>query len=135
MAYFNFTEKIMKGETIKFFNNGDMYRDFTYVDDIVQGIVNLLEHPPEADSAGDRHKVYNIGNNKPEKLMHFIEVLEKCLGHEAKKEFLPMQPGDVYQTYADVDDLIADFRFKPETSIEEGLEKFVEWYKGYYNCV
>ena len=132
MAYFSFTEKIMKGETIKIFNNGDMCRDFTYVDDIVQGIVNLLEHPPKADAAGDKHKVYNIGNNKPEKLMHFIEVLEKCLGREAKKEYLPMQPGDVYQTYADVDDLIADFGFKPETSIEEGLGKFVEWYKGYY---
>ena len=132
MAYFSFTEKIMKGETITIFNNGDMYRDFTYVDDIVQGIVNLLEHPPEADAAGDRYKVYNIGNNKPEKLMHFIEVLEQCLGREAKKEYLPMQPGDVYQTYADVDDLIADFGFKPETSIEEGLGKFVEWYKGYY---
>ena len=132
MAYFSFTEKIMKGETIKIFNNGDMYRDFTYVDDIVQGIVNLLEHPPKADAAGDRHKVYNIGNNKPEKLTHFIEVLEKCLGCEAKKEYLPMQPGDVYQTYADVDDLIADFGFKPETSIEEGLGKFVEWYKEYY---
>ena len=132
MAYFSFTEKIMKGETIKVFNNGDMCRDFTYVDDIVQGIVNLLEHPPKADAAGDRHKVYNIGNNKPEKLMHFIEVLEKCLDREAKKEFLPMQPGDVYQTYADVDGLIADFGFKPETSIEEGLRKFVEWYKGYY---
>ena len=131
MAYFSFTEKIMKGETIKIFNNGDMYRDFTYVDDIVQGIVNLLEHPPKADDAGDRHKVYNIGNNKPEKLMCFIEVLEKCLGREAKKEFLPMQPGDVYQTYADVDDLIADFGFKPETSIEEGLRKFVEWYREY----
>ena len=76
--------------------------------------------------------MYNIGNNNPEKLMHFIEVLEKCLGREAKKEFLPMQPGDVYQTYADVDDLIADFGFKPETSIEEVLQKFVEWYKGYY---
>ncbi len=132
MAYFSFTEKIMKGETIKIFNNGDMYRDFTYVDDIVQGILNLLECPPVEDASGDRYKVYNIGNNKPEKLMHFIEVLEKCLGREAKKEFLPMQPGDVYQTYADVDDLIEDFGFKPETSIEEGLEKFVEWYKGYY---
>lgn len=134
MAYFSFTEKIMKGEMIKIFNNGDMYRDFTYVDDIVQGIVNLLEHPPKADAAGDRHKVYNIGNNKPEKLMHFIEVLEECLGCEAKKEFLPMQPGDVYQTYADVDDLITDFGFKPETSIEEGLGKFVEWYRWYYGC-
>lgn len=132
MAYFKFTNKIMKGEPIQIYNNGDMYRDFTYVDDIVQGIVNLLEHPPETDFQGARYKVYNIGNNKPEKLMHFIEVLEKALGREAKKEFLPMQAGDVYQTYADVDDLMADFGFKPETSIEDGLAKFAEWYNKYY---
>ena len=101
---------------------------------VCRAIVNLLEHPPEYDAAGDRHKVYNIGNNKPEKLMHFIEVLEMCLGREAKKEFLSMQPGYVYQTYADVYDLIADFGFKPETSIEGGLGKFVGWYKDYY-CI
>ena len=130
MAYFSFTNKIMKGETIKIFNGGDMLRDFTYVDDIVKGIDNMLPCPPQG---ADPAKVYNIGNNKPEKLMHFIEVLEKAIGREARKEFLPMQAGDVYQTYADVDDLIRDFGFKPETSIEEGLGKFAAWYKEFYN--
>ena len=133
MAYFSFTKKIIDGEPIKIFNNGDMYRDFTYVDDIVEGIMNLLEKPPAPDASGDRYKVYNLGNNKPEKLMYFIEVLERCIGKVAKKEFLPMQPGDVYQTYADVDDLMRDFGFKPKTGIEEGLGKFVEWYGGYYH--
>lgn len=132
MAYFSFTDKIVRSETIKIFNGGDMYRDFTYVDDIVRGIENMLERPPAEDENGDRHKVYNIGNNRPEKLMYFIETLEKLIGKEAKKEFLPMQAGDVYQTYADVEDLIRDFAFKPETGIEEGLGKFVEWYKAYY---
>ena len=132
MAYFSFTNKIMKGETIKIFNNGDMYRDFTYVDDIVKGIENMLCNPPAADENGDRAKVYNIGNNSPEKLMYFIETLEKAIGREAKKEFYPMQPGDVYQTYADVTDLVNDFDFKPATSIEVGLGRFAEWYKEYY---
>lgn len=132
MAYFSFTQKIMAGEPIKIFNNGDMYRDFTYVDDIVKGIENMLNNPPRENENGVRYKIYNIGNNQPEKLMHFVETLEKCLGKEAKKEFYPMQPGDVYQTYADVTDLIEDFDFKPSTSIEEGLEKFVAWYKSYY---
>lgn len=132
MAYFSFTQKIMKGETIKIFNNGDMYRDFTYVDDIVRGVENMLCNPPEADKNGDRATVYNIGNNSPEKLMYFIETLEKALGKTAEKEFLPMQPGDVYQTYADVDPLIEKFGFKPSTTIEEGLSKFVQWYKSYY---
>ncbi|MCR4718167.1 MAG: NAD-dependent epimerase [Firmicutes bacterium] len=133
MAYFSFTDKIIKGEPIKIFNNGDMYRDFTYVDDIVEGICNMLECPPKEDENGDRYKVYNIGNNKPEKLMYFIETLEKAIGRTAKKEFLPMQAGDVYQTYADVTDLMHDFNFKPSTSIEDGLAKFAEWYKEYYN--
>ncbi len=133
MAYFGFTDKIMKGETIKIFNNGDMYRDFTYIDDIVRGIENMLCNTPEADGNGDRATVYNIGNNSPEKLMYFIETLEKALGKTAEKEFLPMQPGDVYQTYADVTPLIEKFGFKPSTSIEDGLENFVQWYKSYYN--
>ena len=133
MAYFGFTNKIMKGEPIKIFNNGDMYRDFTYVDDIVKGIENMLCNPPAADENGDRAKVYNIGNNSPEKLMYFIETLEKAIGRVAKKEFYPMQPGDVYQTYADVTALVNDFDFKPSTSIEEGLSKFAAWYKEYYN--
>lgn len=132
MAYFSFTQKIMKGETIKVFNHGDMYRDFTYVDDIVAGMINILSNPPKKNENGVRYKIYNIGNNKPEKLMYFIETLEKCLGKEAKKEFYPMQPGDVYQTYADVTDLIEDFDFKPSTPIEEGLQKFAEWYREYY---
>ncbi|MCB6992793.1 NAD-dependent epimerase [bacterium 210820-DFI.6.37] len=132
MAYFSFADRIMKGEPIKIFNNGDMYRDFTYIDDIVRGIEAMLCEPPQKDAGKDPFKVYNIGNNKPEKLMDFIHALEKALGKEAKKEFLPMQPGDVYQTYADIDELIQDFGFRPETSIEEGLEKFARWYMSYY---
>lgn len=132
MAYFSFTQKILRGETIKIFNHGDMYRDFTYVDDIVTGVVNMLCNPPAAAADGVRHKVYNIGNNQPEKLMYFIETLEKALGREAEKEYLPMQPGDVYQTYADVTELMRDFDFKPSTGIEEGLGKFAEWYFDYY---
>ena len=133
MAYFGFTDKIMKGETIKIFNNGDMYRDFTYIDDIVKGIENMLCNPPEPDENGDMATVYNIGNNSPEKLMYFIETLEKALGKTAVKEFLPMQPGDVYQTYADVTPLVEKFGFKPSTTMEDGLAKFVQWYKSYYN--
>ena len=129
MAYYSFTQKIMAGELIKIYNNGDMYRDFTYVDDIVRGIENILCNPPKENENGVQYKIYNIGNNKPEKLMDFIETLEKCIGKEAKKEYLPMQAGDVYQTYADVTDLINDFDFKPSTSINEGLTKFVEWFK------
>lgn len=132
MAYFGFTNKIVRGEPIKIFNDGDMLRDFTYVDDIVQGIENILFNPPDANENGERYKVYNIGNSKPEKLMYFIETLEKAIGKIAKKEYLPMQPGDVYQTYADVDELVKKFNFKPNTSIEEGLKKFIEWYKWYY---
>lgn len=132
MAYFKFAKKIMNDEPIQIYNNGDMYRDFTYVDDIVEGIVNILPHTPQPDALGACYKVYNIGNNKPEKLMDYIAALEKALGREAKKEYLPMQPGDVYQTYADVEDLIRDFDFKPSTSIEEGLGKFAEWFLYYY---
>lgn len=132
MAYFKFTNKIVRGEPIQIYNHGDMLRDFTYVDDIVRGVENMLCNPPKANEFGDRYKVYNIGNNKPERLMDFIETLEKAIGREAKKEYLPMQPGDVYQTYADVTDLIRDFDFKPSTSIAEGLGRFAEWYKEYY---
>ena len=132
MAYFKFAKKIMAGETLQIYNNGDMMRDFTYIDDIVKGIANILPNPPEEIETGAKYKVYNIGNNKPEKLMDYIQTLEKHLGREAKKEFLPMQPGDVYQTYADVSDLMHDFNFKPSTSIDEGLGKFVTWFKEYY---
>lgn len=136
MAYFSFTEKLVKGETIRIFNNGDMKRDFTYVDDIVTGVVNILVSPP---AGADPHRVYNIGNNQPEDLLVFVETLEKCLMAEGilrapgKKEFLPMQPGDVYQTYADVAPLERDFGFKPSTDIQTGLSLFAKWYKAYYH--
>lgn len=129
MAYFSFSEKIMKGEPIKIFNQGNLYRDFTYVDDIVEGMVRMLNNPPLPNAEGDRHKIYNIGNNKPVKLMDFIKTLEGELGKEAIKEYLPMQPGDVYQTYADIEELEADFGYKPSVEIKEGLRKFAEWYK------
>ena len=133
MAAFIFTRKIFNDEPIQIFNYGDMYRDFTYVDDIVQGVENMLCNPPKPNEKGDRAKVYNIGNNRPEKLLDFVETLERQIGKTAKKELLPMQAGDVYQTYADVDELAKDFGFKPNTSVDEGLKRFVEWYRGYYN--
>lgn len=140
MAYFGFTDKYFNGEPIKIFNNGDfendLYRDFTYVDDIVEGIVRLLGCTP-VGSDGAAHKVFNIGNNNPEKLMVFIETLEKCLskavGREVvfEKVFEPLIPGDVPATYANTDLLQEAVGFKPETSIEEGLQRFVDWYVGY----
>ena len=133
MAYFSFSQKIMHGETIKIFNNGDMMRDFTYVEDIVTGIMNMLNNPPADNGKGAHYKIYNIGNNSPEKLMVFVEILEKELGKTAQKEFLPMQPGDVYQTYADVSELTKDFGFKPSTSLQEGLAEFVKWFRVYYH--
>lgn len=143
MAYFSFTNKILAGETIKIFNHGNMMRDFTYIDDIVDGIVRLLDKVPTANVQYDRkhptpkdsyapYKVYNIGNNTPVQLLDFVRTLEKHLGVEADKEFLPMQPGDVQATYADIKDLNAVTGFKPTTTIDEGLRKFVEWYKEYY---
>lgn len=128
MAYFKFAKKIMADEPIQIYNNGDMMRDFTYIDDIITGVVNILPNPPAADENNAKYKIYNIGNNQPERLMYFIETLERCLGKEAKKKFLPMQPGDVYQTYADVHELMEDFNFKPSTTIEEGLERFATWF-------
>lgn len=133
MAYYKFAKKIMNGEKIQIYNNGDMQRDFTYVDDVVKGIVNVLCNPPAENEDGVRYKIYNIGNNKPVRLMDFISELERQLGREAEKEYLPMQPGDVYQTYADVSELMRDFDFKPGTPIETGLARFVEWFKEYYN--
>lgn len=132
MAYFSFTQKILSGETVKLFNHGDMYRDFTYIDDIVNGIEAIIPKAPLADENGVNYKIYNIGNNHPEKLLDFVTILEQCLGKKAQKEFLPMQPGDVYQTYADITDLANDFGFKPAISLKEGLKIFVEWYRQYY---
>ena len=138
MAYFKFTNKLVKGEPIEIYNMGDMYRDFTYIDDIVKGIVNVMQKSPDETEDGAPYKIYNIGNNKPESLMYFVETLEKCLINEGiisepgKKVLFPMQPGDVYQTYADVKELEKDFGFKPSTSLETGLANFAKWYKGYY---
>lgn len=139
MAYFKFTNKLVKGEPIQIYNMGDMYRDFTYVDDIVTGIVNVMHKTPELTDDRVPYKVYNIGNNKPESLMYFVDTLEECLLNEGvlkekgKRELLPMQAGDVYQTFADVTDLEKDFGFKPKTSLKDGLEMFVKWYKEFYN--
>lgn len=138
MAYFKFTNKLVKGEPIEIYNMGDMYRDFTYIDDIVKGIVNVMQKSPDETEDGAPYKIYNIGNNNPESLMYFVETLEKCLINEGiisepgKKVLLPMQPGDVYQTYADVKELEKDFGFKPSTSLETGLANFAKWYKSYY---
>ena len=132
MACYKFAKKIMNNEPIQIYNHGDMYRDFTYIDDIVKGMENILCNPPKRDEKGVQYKIYNIGNNKPEKLMDFIQTLERLLGKEAQKEFLPMQPGDVPQTFADVSDLMKDFDFKPNTPMNEGMELFVNWFKEYY---
>lgn len=138
MAYFGFTNKLVKGHKIQIFNHGDMYRDFTYIDDIVTGVINVMDRAPASNEDGVKSKIYNIGNSRPESLMYFVETLEKCLMEEgiiskpAEKELLPMQPGDVYQTYADVEELVRDFGFKPGTSLEEGLSRFAKWYKEYY---
>jgi UDP-glucuronate 4-epimerase len=143
MAYFSFTKDILEGKPIKVFNHGRMERDFTYIDDIVEGIVKLIDKPPVANPSWreDTHdisesfapyKIYNIGNNNPVPLMRFINAIEDALGIEAKKEFVEMQPGDVLRTYADVSDLEKDIGFKPSTSIEEGIKKFVDWYLEYY---
>jgi UDP-glucuronate 4-epimerase len=143
MALFLFTKAILEGKPIDVFNYGKMQRDFTYIDDITEGVVRVMERIPEPDPrwSGDDpdsatsyapYKLYNIGNNNPVELMYFIEVLEDCLGKKAEKNLLPMQAGDVPATYADVDDLIRDVGFKPSTSIEEGIRRFVEWYREYY---
>lgn len=143
MALFLFTKAILEGKPIDVFNYGKMQRDFTYVDDMVEGVVRVLDKVPQANSewSGDApdpgtsyspYKIYNIGNNKPVELMYLIGVLEEKLGRIAEKNFMPMQPGDLLSTYADVDDLIRDVGFKPATPIETGIEKFVDWYTTYY---
>ncbi|MFE6798911.1 NAD-dependent epimerase [Paenibacillus chitinolyticus] len=137
MAYFSFTQKILQGKPIAVFNHGDMRRDFTYIDDIVEGIVRLVDHPPQSKTGADGEKaapysIYNIGNNKPVPLMKFIQVLEDCLGQKAVIDFQPMQPGDVKETFADIDALAKEVGFAPSTSIEVGLKRFVEWYTEYY---
>lgn len=140
MAYFKFTNKIVKGQPIQIYNNGDMKRDFTYVDDIVRGVAAVMEKSPEKTEDGVPYKVYNIGNSKPEDLLNFVNTLEECLKEAGvidkpvEKEFLPMQPGDVYQTFADTADFERDFGFKPSTTIKKGLSEFAKWYKNYYKA-
>ena len=131
MALFLFTKAILKGNPIKVFNHGNMERDFTYIADVVEGMFRILEK--NESHFKDLYKVYNIGNNKPIKLLDFIKAIELGLGIKAKKEMLPMQPGDVSKTWANVDGLIEDFGYSPDTSVKEGVLKFVEWYKEYYN--
>ncbi len=143
MALFIFTRKILAGEAIDVYNHGLCRRDFTYIDDIVEGVVRTLDHIPAAtpDWTGETndpsisrapYRIYNIGNNQPVELLHFIEVLESALGKKATMNLLPLQPGDVPATYADVDDLIRDVGFRPATTIEDGIQRFVDWYRGYY---
>jgi len=143
MALFLFTKAITEGKPIKVFNHGKMQRDFTYIDDIIEGVVRVMARLPEPNPAwrGDNpdpgtsyapYKVYNIGNNNPVELLEFIGEIETALGRQAQKEFLDLQPGDVPATYADVDDLMQDVGFKPETSIATGIRRFIEWYQDYY---
>ncbi len=143
MALFLFTRAILDGKPIKVFNNGLMQRDFTYIDDIVEGVVRVSDRiaPPNRDWNGQQpdpatsrapYRIYNIGNNRPVELLRFIEVIEKKLGKTAVKEMLPMQPGDVPATYADVDDLMRDTGFAPSTPLETGISRFIDWYRDYY---
>jgi UDP-glucuronate 4-epimerase len=143
MALFLFTKKILAGEPIDVFNHGHHQRDFTYIDDIVEGVIRTLDNVAEANEfwSGDNpdsatslapFKLYNIGSNNPIQLMRYIEILEECLGKSATMNMLPMQPGDVPATYADIDDLIKDVKYKPQTEIEDGIENFVKWYRDYF---
>jgi UDP-glucuronate 4-epimerase len=136
MAYFKFVDAIANDKPIHIYNHGKMKRDFTYVDDVVEGIVRLLKKIPQPEASsqgGPPYKIYNIGNNSPVELLHFIEVIEAAMGKSAQKVMMPMQPGDVPATYADVDDLIADIDFRPNTSLENGINRFVGWYREYFS--
>ncbi len=142
MAYFSFTNKLVNNEDIQIFNYGNCKRDFTYIDDIVTGVIKVMQKTPDFDEDGVQYKIYNIGNNKPENLLDFVDILQQELirakvlpkdyDFEQHKKLVPMQPGDVEITYANVDDLIKDFNFKPQTSLREGLRAFAIWYKDYY---
>jgi UDP-glucuronate 4-epimerase len=134
MAIFLFARAIMEGAPIKLFNHGKMRRDFTYIDDVTRVILYLIDHVPQANDgkAGAPARIYNVGNHRPEELMHVVAVLEQELGLKAAKQMLPMQPGDVEATFADIDDLMRDTGFKPRTPIEDGIREFVKWYRGHY---
>jgi UDP-glucuronate 4-epimerase len=144
MALFLFTKAILAGEPINVYNNGEMKRDFTYIDDIVSGVLSLLESPPGAidhwngqltdpSSSKAPFKLYNIGNNNPVNLMDFINEIENQLGKKAEINYRPLQPGDVVASHADVSGLVGDFDYKPSTTVDVGIRNFIEWYKGYYN--
>lgn len=141
MAYFKFVQAIDAGKPIDVYNFGNMMRDFTYIDDVIEGVFRVMTEPPHLSLSANNspqenkapYKIYNIGNNNPVQLLTFIATIEKALGKTATKNFLPMQPGDVLSTYADIDELIKDVGFKPTTSIDEGIGRFVEWYQKYYN--
>ena len=144
MALFKFTKAILAGEKIQVFNYGNHRRDFTYVDDIVEGVIRVLDKPaqsnpnwsgdnPDSGTSRAPWRLYNIGNNSPVELMDYIKAIESALGVNAKKELLPLQPGDVPDTYADVDDLVREFGYKPSMSVKQGVKNFVEWYKEYHN--
>ncbi|WP_207495349.1 NAD-dependent epimerase [Aridibaculum aurantiacum] len=143
MALFIFTKSILEGKEIEVYSNGEMIRDFTYIDDIVEGVVRVIDNPakknedwdptdPDPSSSKAPYKIYNIGNNSPVRLLDFVIAIEEELGIEAKKVFLPLQPGEVPATYADVSELVADMDYKPNTSIKYGVKQFVNWYKNYY---
>lgn len=145
MALYLFAKAISEGRPIDLFNHGDMRRDFTYIDDVVEAMLRLVDRAPRGDPAWSGAKpdpgssrapwrIYNIGNNRPEELMHVVALLEKGLGRQAEKVLLPMQPGDVLETYADIDDLARDFDFRPQTRIEDGIEKFVAWFRQYHSA-
>ena len=142
MALWLFTEAILEGRPINVFNHGKMRRDFTYVDDIVEGVIRVSDNVPTANIEKDPlddsttaapYRVYNIGNNQPVELMHMIDTLEQCLGRKAEKNMMDIQPGDVPETFADIDALQQDVGFRPDTKIEYGIAKFVEWYKSYHS--
>ncbi len=133
MAAYKFADLMRKGKPIDIYNNGDMYRDFTYIDDIVTGVFAILCNPPKQDELGACYKVYNIGRGKPENLLDFVDELEKALGMKATRNLMPMQPGDVYQTYADVSGLENDFGYRPSTDMKDGVGKFAKWYREYYD--
>ena len=145
MALFKFTKAILSGAKIQVFNYGKHRRDFTYIDDIVEGIVRVLEKPavsnslwdgnrPDSGSSKAPWRVYNIGNNSPVELLDYISAIEEALNLKAKKELLPLQPGDVPDTYANVDDLVKEFNYKPSTNVKKGVKNFVDWYKEYYKA-
>jgi UDP-glucuronate 4-epimerase len=132
MAYFSFTLSILAGEPVPLFNHGRLQRDFTYIDDIIQGVLACIPLPPVPDASRAPHKIYNLGNRRAVSLEHFVAVLEDALQAKAKIEYLPMQPGDVFATCADIEESAKDLRFFPRVNIEEGLPRFVQWYREFY---